>query len=677
MTNKLTKLALATAISSAVVAVPTQADTRMIRIIGGVDAIPDTYPWMVSVQSKDDGEHFCGASLIADKYVLTAAHCIENESADDIQVVISEYDLEQETATEEKLVVKNIFMHEEYDEDNDIAVLELETASGKTPVQLADAALMSTLAVGSNLTVMGWGNRSKVGEDFPTTLQEVQVPLADHATCDTNYAQVGTDITDNMICAGLPEGGKDSCQGDSGGPLVYQKDSSWYQAGIVSFGEGCAEAEFFGVYTKVANYEGWIAQVRAGTIPAYEEDFDEDDLDEDDELSGGCGYSDDEDFDDEDFDGEDFDDEDLDDEDFDDEDLGDEDFDDEDLGDEDFDDEDLGDEDFDDEDLGDEDFDDEDLDDEDFEDCDDEEDNDYGVDLPDFDFEDTAFEMPSFLGFMSPGQEYQVEDAVFFFNNTETAVTVQGVSLDNTTNFEVLENECEGQTIETDEECEVLIGFSASDSEVHEGKLSISTTDAENPTVDVNLFGVALPRLVVEEEFDGMEGLDDEEWYFDGETQWASDTENDDFELSCDLVSENEDALLMTEIEGPGQLEFDVNLIGDAPLNAIHFMVDGEVVMSVSGSRSADRAKHHTTELSAGKHQVSWVYRKKSENTSTAKANVSNVSFKAATPSATDTASGAASNATGSDGSSGGGSSDFFLLGLLSLLGLGFKKRRK
>ncbi|GAA3935976.1 serine protease [Litoribacillus peritrichatus] len=654
--KNLKKLALATAVSSAIAAIPAQADTRMIRIIGGTDAVPNTYPWMVSVQSKSGGEHFCGASLIDQKYVLTAAHCIEDETAANIQVVISEYDLKQTSSAEETLTVKNIFMHQEYKDDHDIAVLELDTASAKAPVKLADAALMSGLSVGSNLKVMGWGNRSTSGEEFPNILQEVQVPLADRATCDANYDKVGIDITDNMICAGFAEGGKDSCQGDSGGPLVYQKDSDWFQAGVVSFGEGCAQKDFFGVYTKVANYNEWIAKVKAGEVPPLTakpggpDEGEGDDDEWDDELGGDCGhFEDDEDF------GDDFNGEDLE------------------EGE-------SGDDDLADEELADEggEYD---------EDCDDEfddeydEDDDNGIDLPDFDFSDSPYEVPTFLGFMAPGQDHQVEDAVLFYNNTDAAVTVQGISIDNTSSFEILENECDGKTIEPDEECEVLIGFKASDSQVHQGKLTISTTDTEHSSINVDLFGVALPRLVVEEDFDGMEGVDDEEWFFDGETQWTGDSENDAFELACDQVTENEDALIMTEIEGPGVLEFDVNLVGDAPGNTIHFMVDGEVVVSLSGDRASNREKRHSAELSAGKHQVSWVYRKTAANTASAKANVSNVKFKAAGSAGSGSAS-PASKASGSDSSSGGGSSDFFLFGLLSLLGLslkklGFKKGRK
>ena len=66
--------------------------------------------------------------------------------------------------------------------------------------------------------------------------------------------------TDTMICAGLDKGGKDSCQGDSGGPLFFNKEDRNYLIGLVSWGEGCARANKYGVYSKVNNQVDWISQ---------------------------------------------------------------------------------------------------------------------------------------------------------------------------------------------------------------------------------------------------------------------------------------------------------------------------------------------------------------------------------------------------------------------------------
>uniref|UniRef100_A0A8C8DQK6 trypsin n=1 Tax=Oryzias sinensis TaxID=183150 RepID=A0A8C8DQK6_9TELE len=90
----------------------------------------------------------------------------------------------------------------------------------------------------------------------PQTLQEVQVPIVGNRQCKCSYG--ASSITDNMVCAGLLAGGKDSCQGDSGGPLVIKQNNLWIQAGVVSFGNGCALRNFPGVYTRVSQYQTWI-----------------------------------------------------------------------------------------------------------------------------------------------------------------------------------------------------------------------------------------------------------------------------------------------------------------------------------------------------------------------------------------------------------------------------------
>lgn len=249
-----------TLLATCIAAASTQAGAVTQRIIGGTDASSGAYPWMVSIQSG--GQHFCGGSLIADQWVLTAAHCVEDQQASRVQVAVGEHDLNNNKDGAQNRQVSKIIIHPQRQrngEDHDIALLKLDKAvSGKTVTQ-ATAALTNGLASGTTLVVMGWGNQSTTGEKFPHTLNEVQVPLVSNATCKQNYAG-RNEITDNMICAGFPQGGKDSCQGDSGGPLVYQQNGQWHQVGIVSFGEGCAQPNYPGVYARVANYNDWVAE---------------------------------------------------------------------------------------------------------------------------------------------------------------------------------------------------------------------------------------------------------------------------------------------------------------------------------------------------------------------------------------------------------------------------------
>jgi len=136
-------LALATAaiISTSSYSMPT------VRIIGGAESTPDTYPWMVSLQSKD-GQHFCGASLISNQWVLTAAHCVNEDNAGDLQVVISEFDLTTKSQQEVTRSISQISYHKDYGDDNDIAILKLSSPVEKAPVILATPELMSSFKTG-------------------------------------------------------------------------------------------------------------------------------------------------------------------------------------------------------------------------------------------------------------------------------------------------------------------------------------------------------------------------------------------------------------------------------------------------------------------------------------------------------------------------------------------------
>ncbi len=122
--------------------------------------------------------------------------------------------------------------------------------------------------VGLESTVTGWGNRLPGSVDYPAALHEVEVPIVSNSDCQIPY---GSAITEAMLCAGLPEGGKDSCQGDSGGPLVVFSNarSRWELAGIVSWGSGCAVPGVPGVYTRVSSFARWVAQETGISEPDF------------------------------------------------------------------------------------------------------------------------------------------------------------------------------------------------------------------------------------------------------------------------------------------------------------------------------------------------------------------------------------------------------------------------
>ncbi|XP_014236173.1 trypsin delta/gamma-like protein CG30031 [Trichogramma pretiosum] len=227
------------------------------RIVGGKETTIEEHPWQVSIQSR--GFHFCGGSLISNNIVLTAAHCTQSYPASSTNVRVGS----SRTASGGSLhQVAEIIRHEAFRINlfgipkNDIALLKL-----KTPVDLTKIARSVPLfnkseeaVEGTPATISGWGTLTEGGKT-PAVLQTVDVPIIDKDTCSAAYIMWGG-VPRGQICAAYPAGGKDTCQGDSGGPLVI----NGRQAGVVSWGNGCARKGYPGVYTEVASYRDWISK---------------------------------------------------------------------------------------------------------------------------------------------------------------------------------------------------------------------------------------------------------------------------------------------------------------------------------------------------------------------------------------------------------------------------------
>ncbi|KAL3278571.1 hypothetical protein HHI36_016117 [Cryptolaemus montrouzieri] len=229
------------------------------RIVGGVVTKVNQYPWMVAL--KFNNRFFCGGSLINSRYVLTAGHCTIGIAKERLVAVFLEHDRSDtsETQTFTKKVI-GIYRHRSYNSggsyNNDIALLKLENdvpAEGNMrPVCLPDVGKSYSGLIG---TVTGWGATAEYGQTSQK-LREVSVPILSNDDCrKTKY---GNKITANMMCAGTEMGGKDACQGDSGGPLHVANGTQNMVVGIVSWGEGCAEKDYPGVYTRVNRYITWI-----------------------------------------------------------------------------------------------------------------------------------------------------------------------------------------------------------------------------------------------------------------------------------------------------------------------------------------------------------------------------------------------------------------------------------
>ncbi|WP_392340104.1 trypsin-like serine protease [Moritella marina] len=232
------------------------------RIINGTKSDSDSWPFMVALVSKNrdiNSGQFCGASFIGERYILTAAHCVAGKEGQDLDAVVGISDLVQADAGQHRYSVKEVYVHEGYagvSTGNDIAILELENDVNYTAVTLADQYLRNNLSAGEPLTVMGWGDQAQGRDDylFKSELYQVTVPLVEQSLCPDIIRN-----EDNAFCAGFVSGGYDSCQGDSGGPIVVASAGGFDQLGIVSWGEGCAEAGNYGVYANVSHFTDWIA----------------------------------------------------------------------------------------------------------------------------------------------------------------------------------------------------------------------------------------------------------------------------------------------------------------------------------------------------------------------------------------------------------------------------------
>uniref|UniRef100_A0A3B3XRH2 Peptidase S1 domain-containing protein n=1 Tax=Poecilia mexicana TaxID=48701 RepID=A0A3B3XRH2_9TELE len=230
------------------------------QIVGGAAAPQGSWPWQVSLQTSS---HFCGGSLINSEWVLTAGHCIISNIGS-ARLVLGLQSLTGTNPNKVTRTVAQVIRHPSFSIstlDNDIALIKLSSAvtfnNYISPVCLAAAD--STFYSGVNSWVTGWGNIGS-GVVILTDLKQETFSVIYYHTEGSRffYGYAPTTITDNMICAGLLQGGKDSCQGDSGGPMVSKQAGRWIQSGIVSFGIGCANPNYPGVYARVSQYESWI-----------------------------------------------------------------------------------------------------------------------------------------------------------------------------------------------------------------------------------------------------------------------------------------------------------------------------------------------------------------------------------------------------------------------------------
>lgn len=236
------------------------------RIVGGVDASYSNHPWQVALLNAEDPvrarAQFCGGTVVGRDLVLTAAHCVDKVAKkEEIDVLVGTASL---ATGGRRMKVSQFGYHEGFSRktmDSDIAWIRVEVPPNEsigTPIPINTT---PTLSLPLDLRVTGWGvtESRKSGTE---QLKVVDLPVVTEAVCKAPLSY-GSRITVNMLCAGLKDGGKDSCQGDSGGPGTADIGGVRKLVGVVSWGDGCARENKYGVYTNVARYLLWL-QERAG-----------------------------------------------------------------------------------------------------------------------------------------------------------------------------------------------------------------------------------------------------------------------------------------------------------------------------------------------------------------------------------------------------------------------------
>jgi len=248
--------------------------SRTQYIVGGSDSTPGRWPWQASLQRwsyMGYVQHHCGAAIISDTWLLTAAHCVvrirDEWDMEDYSVVLGLYDKDtKELGDPKTYAISEVVKFPGYEQHSwgsihDVALVKL---AGKAELDghYAEAIELTTsddgdLVDNQNCWITGWGKLSE-DEKGPNNLQEAKVDVYSRDYCEKIYPNAG--ISDYHICVGK-KGVSMACQGDSGGPLSCIVNGTWKLAGSTSWGNPRCDTQWPSVYSRTSLYRNWINEV--------------------------------------------------------------------------------------------------------------------------------------------------------------------------------------------------------------------------------------------------------------------------------------------------------------------------------------------------------------------------------------------------------------------------------
>jgi secreted trypsin-like serine protease len=263
-------LGLSVAGLTAACAEDVQVSAEEAEIVGGTTTTVEANPWQIAL-TDSTGFLFCGGSIVNANWVITAQHCVFGGDSN-MRVVAGITNQNQQSSGQIRAInaVATFPGYTDAEFGKDVALVHLATPltlGGATaqaiPLITAAEATAGATDVGVVARVTGWGTTTEGASTTPTQLRTVDVPIVSNAVASTEY---GETISADQLPAGLVAGGKDSCQGDSGGPLSVVVGGVRKLAGTVSWGNGCARANFVGLYGRVSSFESWISPRTSGTF---------------------------------------------------------------------------------------------------------------------------------------------------------------------------------------------------------------------------------------------------------------------------------------------------------------------------------------------------------------------------------------------------------------------------